>query len=327
MLVVKKIKTLLPIVVALLLVIGFISTQSIESQSPQAGQGLEISPPLIEQRVDPGQSLSLTIRLRNVTQSTLVARARVDDFVAAGEDGLPQLLVDENAEPSPYSFKEWVGPLDQLTLVGGEAKTLDIALNVPATASPGGHYGVIRFTATPPELEDTGVSLSASIGTLVLLNVSGPVTEQLTFADFFASRGGKRGSFFEYPPITFTERFENSGNVHVKPSGSLRITNIFGQEIASLPINNVERGGNVLPASIRKFEQSLEGKTMIGRYSATASVTYGDDNKTLTRSLSFWVLPYRLLAAIAAGIILILFTFRSSLRGYKRRILKNVNRS
>ena len=302
----------------------FLGTQAGLSQpAPPVGQGLEISPPLIEQSVDPGQTLVLSIRLRNVTSGALVARGRVDDFVAAGEDGQPQLITDENAEPSPYSFKAWAAPISELTLGGGEAQTFNITVNVPADASPGGHYGVVRFTATPPELEDTGVSLSASIGTLVLLDVSGPRTEQLTLADFFTSQKGQRKNLFEYPPITFTERFQNSGNIHLKPTGSLRITNIFGQEVANLPINNVERGGNVLPASIRKFEQSLEDKTMIGRYTATVNVTYGEEAKSLSQDITFWVLPYRLLSAVLAGLLLTLWIIRTSLRRYKRRVLKN----
>ena len=62
-----------------------VNTAPVFAQRP--GQGLEISPPLIERSVDPGQSLTLNIKLRNITKSALVTTGSVDDFVAQGEEG------------------------------------------------------------------------------------------------------------------------------------------------------------------------------------------------------------------------------------------------
>ncbi|MEJ0073192.1 MAG: hypothetical protein WDN27_03900 [Candidatus Saccharibacteria bacterium] len=161
-----------------------------------AGQGLEISPPLIQQNVDPGQTITLNIRLRNVTTGELVTTGSVDDFVAQGEEGQPKLLVGKNAdEVSPYTFKPWVGEIPSLDLVPQEAKTAAITVAVPKDASPGGHYGVIRFTASPAGSAVTSVSLSASIGTLVLLNVSGKVVTKASIAELYAMQDGKKGQF------------------------------------------------------------------------------------------------------------------------------------
>ncbi len=52
-------------------------------------------------------------------------------------------------------------------------KNLPITINVPANASPGGYYGVIRFTATPGKLDQSGVALSASLGALDFIRVNG----------------------------------------------------------------------------------------------------------------------------------------------------------
>ena len=291
------------------------------AQEATPGQGLEISPPLVELNTDPGKTVTFEIRLRNITQGTLIAKSDVDDFVAQGEEGQPKLLTEANAEPSPYSIKGWARAIPEVRLVSQEVKATTITLDVPADASPGGHYGVVRYTAAPPELEGTGVALSASIGSLVLIKVSGDVKESAKFEEFFTTQSGKRKSFFEYGPITFVERVKNEGNVHFKPIGTVRITNMFGKEAGVLTIN--EKGGNVLPASIRKFEQTLNSKWMFGRYNAEANIQYA--GKNISGSLSFWVIPYKLIAVVLGGLIALFLAIRWFLRKYVQRAISKAS--
>lgn len=301
--------------IAFVLVLASLVNIAGAQQTP--GQGLEISPPLVELNTDPGKTVTFEIRLRNITQGTLIAKSNVDDFVAQGEEGQPKLLTEANAEPSPYSIKGWARAIPEVRLVSQEQKATTISLDVPADASPGGHYGVVRYTAAPPELEGTGVALSASIGSLVLVKVSGDVKESAKFEEFFTTQSGNRKSLFEYGPISFVERVKNEGNVHFKPIGTIRITNMFGKEAGVLTIN--EKGGNVLPASIRKFEQTLNKRWMFGRYSAEANIQYG--GKNLSGSVSFWVIPYKLIAIVLGALIILFVALRKVLKWYTRRAI------
>ena len=291
----------------------------VSSQATTPGQGLEISPPLIEQNVDPGQNLTLSVRLRNITQDTLIVKTRVDDFAAEGEDGQPKLLLDDTQETS-YGLKDWVGPVADLTLKAQEVREVEVPLNVPADASPGGHYGVIRFSGVPPDQRDTGLSLSASIGPLVLLTVSGDINEQAAVEEFSVSQDGQSGNQFSSGPLTISERIANIGNVHVKPIGVVKIKNLFGQEVASLPVN--EAGGNVLPDSVRKFEQALAKTPLLGRYTADLELTYGD-NQTLAATTTFWAVPYQWLAIALVGLIVLVVVLRFGLRSYKRSVISH----
>lgn len=285
-----------------------------------AGQGLEISPPLLDLKTDPGQTISRSIRLRNVTTQTLVARAQYNDFVASGEDGQPKLLLN-STESSPFSIKAWLSSIETITLAPQEQKTITLTINVPGDASPGGHYGVIRFTGTPPEVEESAVSLSASIGTLVLVNVSGAVKEEAKVAELFtADKNGKKRTLFEYGPIVITARIENVGNIHIQPSGVIRVSNMFGKEVASYQVN--KNKGSVLPASIRKFEQTLDKKLLFGRYQIQADLVYGADNKIISSYQTFWAIPYKLIAIGIATIVALIFF----IRGYNRLILKRARR-
>ncbi len=283
------------------------------------GQGLEISPPVMELTADPGQSVTANIRLRNVTSGRLVVSGQANDFAAKGEDGEPEILLDEK-EASRFSLKYWIPSVPGFSLAPQEVKTAQVQIRVPANAEPGGHYGVIRFTGVPPELEGTGVSLSASIGTLVLMRVSGEISEKLSVADFTVSRLGQRGTFFESGPIKVTERLKNEGSVHVKPVGDVVVTDMFGKQVAKLPIANPAR--NVLPDSVRKFEQDLPQKNLIGKYTATFTAAYGNGKTLEGGKVTFWVVPAKKLIVGFIALLLLVLLLRYAVRRYNRYIIK-----
>jgi hypothetical protein len=286
------------------------------------GQALEIAPPVIYLNVSPGQTINTQILIRDISSGTLLVTGQVNDFVASGQDGTPKVLLDNDAN-NPYGLKTWVAPLPKLLLIPREIKSLPVTIHVPADASPGGHYGVVRFTASAPSLEGSGVSLSASLGSLLLLTVSGNITQSLTTQQFTVSKNGKAGSVFQSGPLSFDETLKNNGNVHVQPVGQVIITDMFGKKFAAVNVNSPP--GNILPGSTRKFTQALDravigNKRMFGRYTAKMQVTYGTDKKILTASTTFWVIPYQLIAFVILGIIAAFFILRFALRRYNRYI-------
>jgi hypothetical protein len=291
---------------------------------PNFGEALEIAPPVIYLSLNPGQTVKTQIFLRDISSGPLVVGGQANDFTAAGEDGTPKILLDNEDNNNPYSMKSWVVAPATLNLVPKEVKTMAITINVPKDASPGGHYGIIRFTATPPSLKSSGVSLSTSLGALMLVTVSGPVTEKLTLQEFSVNHGGKTGTVFQSGPLTFVQRIKNEGNIHEQPTGQANITDMFGRKVGTVNINLPPR--NILPQSTRKFEDSLDksviGKRrLFGHYSAKLTVTYGKDKKTLTSTLGFWIIPYRLIAIIIALLIAGFFALRFAIRRYNRFII------
>ncbi len=307
------------------LILGMTSTFAATAKTPAVfGQGLEISPPLIELNADPSQTVNTQIKLRNVTKVSIIATTNIDDFVSQGEEGQPKLLLDQN-EISPYSLKNWIQPIANTSIGPQQQKTIPIKLSLPKDASPGGHYGVVRFTAKAADQNNPGVSLTASLGSLILVRVSGNISEQASVASFFTSHpGGKQSKLFEYGPVGFTERIQNFGNVHIKPIGSLIIKNMFGGKVADLPVNDPAH--NVFPKSIRRFDQTLNKKHLFGHYSANLVLSYGT-NKKISAKIAFWVIPYKLIAVILIIIILIVFFGRMLMKRYKKRILAQSRRN
>jgi hypothetical protein len=295
------------------------------TQTPNAGQALEIAPPVITISANPGQKIITQISLRDVSTSKLIVTGQVNDFVAGGEDGTPKILLsDDEGVNNPYSLKSWISPLPQLLLEPRQIKNLPVTINVPSNASPGGYYAVVRFTATPPELNSTGVSLSASLGALILVRVNGDIAEKMEIEEFSINRNGKTGSLFEKTPLEFVERIKNTGNIHDMPTGQVTITDMFGKKVAAVNINLPPR--NILPQSIRKFTQPLDSsvignKILFGKYTAELRVVYGADKEVITSNLTFWVIPYTLIGIGIATLVIGFFALRFLIRRYNKHII------
>jgi hypothetical protein len=214
---------------------------------------------------------------------------------------------------------------DSFSLAARKSEKVSATLTIPSNAEPGGHYGVIRFSGQAPEIEGSGVGLAASAGTLILVRVSGQVDEKLDLLTFSASRDGTLSGFFENGPLTFVVRTENKGNVHVKPSGQIEIRDMFGNKVETLKVNDV--AGNVLPGSIRRFEATLDKQWLFGRYTADLAIGYGTNGQAITRTISFWVIPYKLIMIGLLALVTIVFILRTLIRRYNRYIINKARQS
>lgn len=301
-----------------------VATSQTHAQTPAGpGQALEIAPPVLNLRANPGESIQANLSIRDVSTSALVVTSEVNDFTANGEDGTPKLLLGEG-ETSPYSLKSWIAPIPQLTLKPKQIESLPVTIRVPANAAPGGYYAVVRFTASAPELKDTGVSLSASLGTLILLRVNGDAKEAMSVEQFAISKDGTVGSLFDAAPLDFIVRVRNEGTVHQQPTGRISVKDMFGNKVANVNVNLQQN--NVLPGSVRRFESPLNesvlgDRWLFGRYTADLTVTYGSANDTTTAQTIFWIIPYKLIAAIILGLLLLIFIGRLVLKRYNDYIL------
>lgn len=291
---------------------------------PQTGQALEIAPPVLNLRGNPGQSVKGTINLRDVSPTNLIVSNEINDFTAQGEEGLPKLLLDPG-ESSPYSMKAWFRPIGQLTLKSREIQGLPFTINIPADAAPGGYFAVVRFSGRPAGIDTSGVSLSASVGALIFLRVNGDAKEKLSIAGFNAvNKQNEPQKLLEGTPITFAVRVKNEGNVHEQPTGRIMITDMFGKTIAGINVNLPPR--NILPGTIRRFESHLDktvigNKKLFGVYHAKVSVSDAK-GQTVTDTLTFWVIPWKLMLITTFGLIIGFLLLRRMIRNYNQAIIR-----
>ena len=284
----------------------------------RAAQGLEVSPSRTEARVQPGERFSYEVKVKNVVPEAVTTQMVADDFTAKGEDGT--VAESDATSPSTRStLKAWVQPRPPLELAPLETKVVTLTVQVPKNAEPGGHYGVVRFTSLKSSSASDN-AFSSSIGSLLLLTVTGDIKEHLNLSDFSATRDGKAGRVFYGGPLELRERLHNDGSVHERPEGMVEIKDWRGKSVVSLPLNPLS--GAILPDSTRAFTQAWQPSSWLpGRYSATLRLSYGSQGSVqyIERTFSLWVVPIKTLLPLA--LLLTFGVLLAVLRRFRKRSL------
>lgn len=248
--------------------------------------GLTISPLTFELSANPGDSLKRSIRVDNISDKAVNVSVDRRNFAPLGEEGQPALTEEE----TPFSLASWINVTpEQAAIPAGGSHTFNFTIATPSNAEPGGHFGSIVFKTSISSAQAGGVAVGEEVGSLILLKLAGNVREQAYIESFKTAQG-----FLEQGPVAFESRIKNAGNVHVKPTATITITDSFGRKVTSLQVES----RNILPASIRKFNSSWEQKDLFGRYTATLSVTYGDKKQILTSTATFFVIPYKIIMVV-----------------------------
>ncbi|GAB4159172.1 MAG: hypothetical protein Fur003_2970 [Candidatus Dojkabacteria bacterium] len=280
-----------------------LSLANAQSDLPE-GAGLTISPLVFELNADPKDSLTNQIKIYNPTSNSANVSIGVEDFKPVGDQG-DVVLSEPTVNDFTYSIASWTQIVPStFTLEPGKQQIVTYKINVPATAEPGGHYGSIVATISGGQSNVSGSSVGSKRGALILLRVSGDIKESLIVDNF------ETKSFLQEGPVDFTLKFKNTGNVHLKPTGFITITNMFGKKVAEIEIPQK----NVIPDAVRDVSTSWKADKLFGQYTATVVANYGNTSQqVVTESLAFTVFPLKkalILFAILALVGLVLFLGR-----------------
>jgi len=280
------------------------------------GEGLTISPPISEFTIEAGQTVSKTIKLTNPTKNLVEVYPTTMDFKSKGEGGEPAFIQEED-QNTKFSLSKWISfTQSKVALTPEQVVEFTYKISVPQDAEPGGHYGAVFFVSQPPKAEPdkTQVSVSSMIGSLLLVKVPGDIKEQAKVKEFGTDR-----RLYLFNKVKFLTRVENTGNIHIKPKGEISIKGLFGEK-STITVN--EQKGNVLPESIRKFENEWnKSAILIGPYTAKLGLTYGEEGKQLADEITFWIIPWWFIVAIAVLVLLIIFLLWRRRRKRNRPVL------
>lgn len=295
----------------------------------RVAQAITLVPPTLEFGVDKGQVLKTAVKVYNEGTSVLTLFTSTANFKAADENGTPS-FDDKN---TTLDLAGWIGVTKgPITLQPGDRLEVPVTITVPADAEPGSHTAALFFGNQPPAAKGGSVVIESKVGTLILLRVNGDIREAASVAAFTVD--GKKT--LTHPPVNFSLRIANDGNVHIRPTGVVTIRNMLGGVSATLPINLAE--GAVLPASIRHFmmtwkpdadrgsgffqQLSSEAHNFgLGTYTAEADITYGQSKQNLIVSAKFTIFPWRLLTVLALGLILAILILVWAVKAYNRMII------
>lgn len=317
-------------VLAVISVVAVISAFSLRSESVfgQTGNGLRITPVRQELTLTPGQNDSYTIEVTNVTAGPTTVQTFVNDFESDNESGQPTLIVNTE-DATPYSVRNFVTVPEDFALAPGESKEVTIFVNISENTAPGGYYGAVRFLAgTGIEDTDSAVALSASVASLVLVNVPGETSEGLTLEFISAARKSDRGRFFETAPDNIITRLNNTGNTILKPFGRVAVKDWFGNVVFEYEFNGGQQRNNILPKTSRSFSDEISNIGFIGRFTVEANLSYGEGGgNIITANSTFWVLPWKVLLAVLIIVVLIVWFATRGIKMYNRKIVEKAKKN
>lgn len=331
------------VIAAVLLLTGLLASQTVivrAQDSSTAGSGLRISPTRSDLSIVPGDERTVTQTIRNVTQSPVTVQPALNDFESDGETGQPKLVGDPS-QVSAYSLREFISVPENFDLQPDEEREVTITVRVPANSSPGAYFGSVLYRAVPQGSSGNGqVALVASVGSLILLEVPGDITEKIQINDISAYLNNSAGSLFTKKPDAIGVRIENLGNSFSQPFGKVSVKDWRGNEVFIYELNNTTPRGNILPDSTRLFMEefmNVEVKTVNGqeevtkssplkwpgRYTITGNISHGTTGEIFTVSTNFWYIPAWLIVVVLLLVVLLL---AASVWMYRRYVTKSTRR-
>lgn len=158
---------------------------------------------------------------------------------------------------------QWV-QFDKTTYTIAAGKSLEVPyrIQVPASAAPGGHYGVIFVETQPSATSTDSVMRKKRVGDILQATVEGTAVQKgqvlSTNATFWQTT----------PPLTVTSRVQNSGNTDFQASTILTVKDLFGTVKYQL-----SKDYTVYPGTTREITLSWGRAPWFGLFRAEQSIT------------------------------------------------------
>lgn len=249
-------------------------------------------------RVKPGEKTQVEVRIINSSANTMNVITSAEDFIV-GEDGSTPIAVrgtDDKA--NRWSLASWLvmTPTEQ-TIASRRTAIVNVLIEVPEDALPGGHYAMITHQPTLASIDGDGNSAAAGVnqkvGTLLYLVVEGPINEEAYVTDFSFPK------FSEYGPVPYSFTVDNRSDVHITPQIGINIKNIFGQTVETIQPETK----NIFPLTARTYEGKWNRIWGFGPYTAQLTMSFGTEGKVVIAYSKFWLLPLKLIIAISIIIL------------------------
>ena len=287
--------------------------------------GFTISPPLRELNVSPGQSIDQTFDVTNTSAGAVTVYPLSKDFIASTDatSTSPQIL-ETTPSDSATVVSPWIKFVQSsVEIAGGKTVSIHYTIAVPTDAAPGGHYGgVFVTTQQPTDTSTSNVGIDTLIGSLLLLTVAGTTHAAANVVEFTAvDDAGHKTSLFQQLPVHLRTTIANTGNIHVLPSGTITVTNMYGKQVLSQAFN--QAGNRILPSSQHAFSQDITDSIGWGRFTASAVLALkASDGSTVPLNITttFWLLPLVPMLIGLAILILLVVIFRLWLKRHDRQV-------
>lgn len=265
-----------------------------------------VGPGKIDVEMSPGETRTFQLSVSNRLGTEKTFSLREEDFKGSRDLERPVMLLGDDR--GPYSLRDYLQlATTSIDIQHGTKARIGVTISVPSDAQPGGLYGsVVIGTVTRPgqKSSDTGAVGSSPIitriGTLFFIRVKGAVEVDGKLTKF--SLAGEKSVLWNSDSVIFNLVFENKGSVHLNPFGTISVKNMLGSTVGNLEAE----AWFAMPQSLRFRQVQWAPPFLFGRYVAHASINPGYGNQNEEAEIVFWVIPWKIILAILAVLIILI---------------------
>lgn len=270
---------------------------------------LVVSPPRIDLEGKPGDVLQQTIKITNSGDKSVTLSTKVSDFIVQDGSGTP-IQITTSASGRYLASPWFILDRPEITLAPQETENVVAIIEIPTGALPGGHYAGVYFSPkTTSQLDTTGAIITPQIGSLFGITIAGDIKYDALIKDF-----STKNFVSEFGPIEFSVEIENQSDTHIRPTSSIVIHDMIGRKLTDIQLDET----NIFPFTSRTLSGSWDNVWGLGRYTATLNSAYGP-GLLASRTIFFWIMPYRLIAAILVVLLVLIALFVTIRRHLKHR--------
>jgi hypothetical protein len=267
-------------------------------QAAQTPSGITVSPAF--QQVSVSQAVTkqpVTFTITNDKTTAQSFTLSVADFNTLNESG-GLFFVGTNPTDlqKKYGLASWISlPVKSLTLAPKQTTKIQASiLNLP-TLQGGGHYGALMIA-----LDSGNNSNGANQVGLHPIASSLLFVTKLSGATYDLSLSGVtyKHSLFKLPD-SVNLRFQNLGNTHLTPRGSVTISDSKGKTVSKGVLN--ENSGIILPQAFRQYKVDLRNVSTskpYGNYKIALAYRFDGFNQFRTYQSTINLFPIALIIVI-----------------------------
>ena len=258
--------------------------------------------------LEQGSWINVKIKVRNTERETTKYKIAVLG-VKQDDQGYP--VYGEGIEEA----ENWVrAEQNVLEVRPGKEAEASFRVSVPKGTYPGSHY--VGLSAEPV-LSGEGRNFTGKLISLLLLEVSGTVTEELSVVNW----SGEKNLYWSFNNARFDAVLKNSGNTELPLIAKIRVYNWLDKKVID---SDVHLGSSLLPKTERKSSVLLpiqDGWYLPGLYRAQLDLSYGRTGQKLSVQYPFWYVPFSWLAVIGVVLLITVWSIIKKIRNKKKQQL------
>lgn len=226
--------------------------------------------------------------------------------------GIPEPVLDMDKAVVPYTLAGWMKPAVRVLEIPAKTRArLPVTISIPEFAAPGVHAAAVLLRQAP---DGRGtLQVSSAVAAAFEVTVTGDARHEVSVVRF-----GPVEFFMTEGPVPIHLELDNKGTTAAVLRGALGVDSLFGNERGRLDIVP-DQGPQLYPGSRRSYE--LIAAVGPGIWRSWMTLSHG--SQEVKDTAYFIVLPWPALAAVFAGLLLIIWSSRRAVARLARKMRRS----